>query len=142
MTRNDTGLLVVTSGVASQLKNFGRKIFENSGEVDGSTSADTLGVVALAEETVDTADRECETSLRRTAIGKGQLNDTGHVWQCAKFKLSLRIASRKEQTYDCAFLEPLALPPDLPPPVILMLFLGDVKKSCGNKARINSTKLQ
>ena len=25
----------------------------------------------------------------------------------------------KEETYDCEFLEPLALPPDLPPPVIV-----------------------
>jgi len=28
------------------------------------------------------------------------------------------------ETYDCAFLEPLALPPDLPPPVILMDWCG------------------
>jgi hypothetical protein len=26
----------------------------------------------------------------------------------------------KDNTYDCVFLEPLALPPDLPPPVILI----------------------
>lgn len=26
------------------------------------------------------------------------------------------------ETYDCAFLEPLALPPDLPPPVIVIEF--------------------
>jgi hypothetical protein len=29
-------------------------------------------------------------------------------------------ANDAKGTYDCAFLEPLALPPDLPPPVILM----------------------
>jgi hypothetical protein len=28
------------------------------------------------------------------------------------------------RTYDCAFLLPLALPPDLPPPVILMKLSG------------------
>lgn len=28
---------------------------------------------------------------------------------------------RGKGTYDCAFLEPLALPPDLPPPVILIM---------------------
>lgn len=34
---NDTGLLVVTSGIASQLKNFCREIFKYSREIDGST---------------------------------------------------------------------------------------------------------
>lgn len=37
MTGNDTGFLVVTGGVTSQLENFGRKIFEDSSEVDGGT---------------------------------------------------------------------------------------------------------
>lgn len=32
------------------------------------TSTDTLSVVALAEETVDTTDWECETSLGRTPV--------------------------------------------------------------------------
>ena len=63
MTGDDTGLLVVARGVASQLENLSRKIFQNSGEVDGSTSTDTLSVVALAEETMDTANGESETRL-------------------------------------------------------------------------------
>ena len=37
MTRDDTGLLVVTGSIASQLENFGREVFEDSSEVDGST---------------------------------------------------------------------------------------------------------
>jgi hypothetical protein len=37
MTGNDTGLLVVTGGVASQLKDFGREVLENGSEVDGGT---------------------------------------------------------------------------------------------------------
>jgi len=37
VTRDDTGLLVVTSGVASQLEDFGSQVLEDSGEVDGST---------------------------------------------------------------------------------------------------------
>lgn len=68
MTGNDTGLLVVASGVASQLQDFGSQILEDSGQVDGGTGTDTLSVVSLAEETVDTADGERETSLRGTAI--------------------------------------------------------------------------
>lgn len=37
VTRDDTGLLVVTSGVTGKLEDFGSEVFEDSGEVDGST---------------------------------------------------------------------------------------------------------
>jgi hypothetical protein len=67
MTGNDTGLLVVASGVTGQLEDFGSQVLEDGSEVDGSTSTDTLGVVAFAEKTVDTTNRECETGLGGTA---------------------------------------------------------------------------
>ena len=70
MPGDDTGLLVVTGGVASQLENLGSEVLKDGGEVDGSTGTDTLSVVALAEKTVDTADGERQTSLGRTAIGQ------------------------------------------------------------------------
>ena len=73
VTGNDTGLLVVTGSVASQLENLSSEVLENGGEVDGSTGTDTLSVVALAEQTVDTADGERQTSLGRTAIKKFRL---------------------------------------------------------------------
>ena len=63
MTRDDTGLLVVTGGVASKFEDFSSEVFEHGCKVDWGTSTDTLGVVALSQETVDTADRECETSF-------------------------------------------------------------------------------
>jgi hypothetical protein len=63
VTRDDTGLLVVTGGVASKFEDFGRKVLEHGCEVDGGTSTNTLGVVALSQETVDTADGECETGF-------------------------------------------------------------------------------
>jgi hypothetical protein len=68
VTGDDTGLLVIAGGVASQFEDFGGQVLEDSGQVDGRTGTDTLGVVALTEETVDTADGERETSLRRTTI--------------------------------------------------------------------------
>ena len=68
MTGDDTGLLVVARSVTSQLENFGREVLEDSSEVDGSTGTDTLSVVALAEQTMDTTDRESETSLGRTTV--------------------------------------------------------------------------
>lgn len=63
MTGNDTGLLVVTSSIASQLEDFGREVLQYGGKIDGSTSTDTLGIVTLTEQTVDAADGESETSL-------------------------------------------------------------------------------
>ena len=63
VTGNDTGLLVVTSGVTSQLEDFSSQVLKDSSEVDWSTSTDTLSVVALSEESVDTTDWESETGL-------------------------------------------------------------------------------
>lgn len=63
MTRDNTRLLVIAGGVASQLENFCGKIFEDCGQVHGSTSTNALCVVALAEMAVKTADRELESSL-------------------------------------------------------------------------------
>lgn len=67
MAGDDTGLLVVTGSVASQLENLGSEVLKDSSEVDGSTGTDTLSVVALAEQTVDTTDGERQTGLGRAA---------------------------------------------------------------------------
>jgi hypothetical protein len=67
MTGDDTGLLVVASGVTSQLEDLSRQVLKDGSEVDGSTSTDTLGVVSLPQQTVDTSDGESETSLGRAA---------------------------------------------------------------------------
>src|SRR5690348_4921711 len=67
MTGDDTGLLVVASGVASQLEDLSSEVLKDGSQVDGSTSTDTLSIVALAEETVDTADGESETGLGGSA---------------------------------------------------------------------------
>lgn len=37
MTRDDTGLLVVTSGVTGQLKNLGSEVLKDGSEVDRGT---------------------------------------------------------------------------------------------------------
>ena len=64
MTWDDTGLLVVARGVASEFKNFGCEVLKDGCEVDWSAGTDTLCVVALPQETVDTTDWECETGFR------------------------------------------------------------------------------
>lgn len=67
VTGDDTGLLVVTGGVSSQLENLSSEVLENGSEVNGSTGTNTLSVVALAEQTVDTTNGEGQTSLGGTA---------------------------------------------------------------------------
>jgi len=71
MTRDDTGLLVVAGGIASQLEDLGSQVLENGSEIDGSASTDTLSVVALPQESVDTTDGERETGLGRTRLSAG-----------------------------------------------------------------------
>ena len=68
VTRDDTGLLVVTGGVTSQLEDFSSEVLEDGSQIDGSTGTNTLGVVALAEQTVDTTNREGQTGLGGTAV--------------------------------------------------------------------------
>jgi hypothetical protein len=68
VTGDDTGLLVVASGVTGQLEDLGSQVLEDGSEVDRSTGTDTLSVVALPQQTVDTSDGESETGLGRTAV--------------------------------------------------------------------------
>ena len=62
VTGHDAGLLVVAGGVAGKLQDLSAQVFEDGGHVDGGTSSHTLGVVSLAEETVDTSHGELESS--------------------------------------------------------------------------------
>ena len=96
VTGNDTLLLVVTRRVTCKLKDLGGEVLENSSQVDctkeashslsatwlepkirskrtRSTSTNTLSVVALLQETVDTTDGELETGLRGTGLGLASL---------------------------------------------------------------------
>lgn len=86
---NDTGLLVVAGSVASQLENLSGEVLEDGSQVDGSTGTDTLGVVALAQETVDTADGERQTSLGGTAVD-GENVSVGWKWTDGCIKTTRR----------------------------------------------------
>ena len=70
MTGDDTCLLVVTSSVASQLEDFGGQVLKDGSKVHWGTSTNTLSVVALSQETVNTTDWECETRLGGSASMK------------------------------------------------------------------------
>ena len=69
MSGNDPRLFVVTGCVACQLENFSGQVFHDCGQVDGGTSTDTLSIVALPEQTVDTTDWKREPSTGRTGLG-------------------------------------------------------------------------
>merc|ERR1719382_195975 len=62
VTGDDPGLLVVTGSVASQLEDLSSQVLHDGSHVDGGTSSHSLGVVSLAEETVDTSHGELESS--------------------------------------------------------------------------------
>lgn len=73
MTGNDTGFLVVTGSVSSKLEDFSSQILEDSSQIDRCTRTNTLSVVALPQQTMDTADREGKTSFRGAAVVYCQL---------------------------------------------------------------------
>ena len=47
MTRNDSLLFVVTSGVPSELKNFSSEVLEDSSKVDPSSDSDVISIFSL-----------------------------------------------------------------------------------------------
>jgi histone H2B len=68
VTRDDSGLLVVASGVSCQLEDFSGQVLHNCSQVDWSSGTDSLGVVSLAQETMDTTDWELESSAVGTRL--------------------------------------------------------------------------
>ena len=62
MTGNDPSLLVVTCSVTGQFKNFSSEVFHDCSQVDWGSSTHSLSIIAFAEETVNTTDRELESS--------------------------------------------------------------------------------
>ena len=62
MSRDDSGLLVVPSGISGQLEDLSSEVLEDGSQVDGGTSTDTLSIVSLAEKTMDTSNWELKSS--------------------------------------------------------------------------------
>ena len=67
----DSLLLVVTGSVASQLEDLSSKVLHDGGQVDWGASSDTLGIVALAEKSVDTTNWELKSCASRASLGLG-----------------------------------------------------------------------
>ena len=53
MTGDNTLLLVVARCVTRKLENLSCKVFEDGSEVDWGTGTDSLGVVSLLQQSVD-----------------------------------------------------------------------------------------
>ena len=66
VSRDNSGLLVVSRGVTSELEDLGGEVLKDGGKVHRSTGTDAGGVLAFLQESADSADRELETSLGRS----------------------------------------------------------------------------
>ena len=69
MTGDDPCLLVVTGGVTSQLEDLSCQILHHCSHVHWGSSSNTLGIVSLTEQTVDTSNRELESSTAGSRLG-------------------------------------------------------------------------
>ena len=85
MTGDDSRLLVVTSSVARQLEDLSAEIFKNSSQVDWSTGANALSIVAFAKKTVDTTNWELKPCSGWAGLWFGALclsfTATRHVYE-------------------------------------------------------------
>jgi hypothetical protein len=71
VTGHNAGLLVVLSGVASELEDLSGEVLKDGSEVHGGTGTDALSVATSLHETGDTSDGELESSLAGSAHGAG-----------------------------------------------------------------------
>ena len=68
MSRDDSGLLVVTSGISGQLEDLSSEVLEDSRQVDRGTSTDSFSVVSLAKESVNSTDGELKSRSAGSAL--------------------------------------------------------------------------
>jgi len=68
MARNDTPLLVVASGIASELKDLSSEVFKDGSEVNWGCRANAVATVRSSEVSTDTGDGELETSADSLAL--------------------------------------------------------------------------
>jgi hypothetical protein len=61
VTWDDSGLLVVTGSVTSQLENFSGEVFHDGSQVDWSSGTDTFSVVSFTQQTMDTTNWELKS---------------------------------------------------------------------------------
>ena len=60
---HDSGLLVVTGGVASKLKDLSSQVLKDRSQVDGGTGSHTGSVLALLQESANSGNGKLKSSL-------------------------------------------------------------------------------
>ena len=60
VTGDDPDLLVVTGSVASQLKDLGSQVLQDSGKEDGSSRSNAAGIASFLQDALDSSDWELE----------------------------------------------------------------------------------
>ena len=68
---DDSRLLVVSGCIAGQLEDFSSQVFQDSCKVDWRSSTNSLGVVSLADESVNSADWELKSGSARSCLCLG-----------------------------------------------------------------------
>ena len=68
VTGDDPGLLVVTGSITCQFQNFSSQVLHDCSQVDWGSSTYTFSIVALAQETMDTTDRELKSSSAASGL--------------------------------------------------------------------------
>ena len=66
---HDTGLLVVTGSVASQIQNFGSQVLEHGSEVDWGTGSNSGGSSRVSEVSGNSSNWELKSSLGGSGHG-------------------------------------------------------------------------
>ena len=69
VTWDDPALLVVTGGVSCKLKNLSGQVLHHGSQVHWGTGSHALGVVALAQVTVDATHGELKTGSAAAGLG-------------------------------------------------------------------------
>ena len=64
VSRNDPGLLVVSSSVSCQLKNFSSQVFQDGCQVYWGSGSYSFGEVTLSKKSMDSSDRELKSCSR------------------------------------------------------------------------------
>ncbi|XP_059197270.1 uncharacterized protein LOC131977843 [Centropristis striata] len=109
VTGDDTGLLVVAGSVSSQLQDLSGQVLQHGRQVDRSSGTDTLSVVSLSQQPVDTTDRELEPGTRGAGLGlcsgfatgfasstHASLSVESHIFSCSEKEKE--VMARTKQT--------------------------------------------
>ena len=68
VTGDDPGLLVVTGSITCQFQNFSSQVLHDCSQVDWGSSTYTFSIVALAQKTMDTTNRELKSSSAASGL--------------------------------------------------------------------------